>query len=528
LEVIFNLNHLENTYFPSKKTSGVPLGELIMSSEVAIAKCAMYGFLETSNGFNPLTLKLASSLKLIKFVDIASSSFTPVFQFYLGELARRFTVQGRVKAILHLARFVHKLIVPLFEEGVHNPHPENRAYHFSNMSLIIAVAGVPITDVDPKKGAVTVDSLLFSAFQPYLSSLFTLKNHWTGKSLFKCFYFLHRDLVVFILAELSELFQNSRHNSNVFTSTEFIDNAFFILRYLILQPHMGGIIQESPEFAKELFGIYIDFISFCSHSTFEDHKFIDSGTELQLKTAINYCIVAQKICECICNIRGHLVQKLGPENYAEQYAALGLEEWTCSQRRSIINQFKEWYQTLELQKRNVSDVRSINASKPTDFIAILKHKVCLATQQMMIVGGIYVEPPLPSGLLNWFSQMEGDGFRVFVPEFLYVFEDALGTTLTSSYANTGLQPYSFTAAAFEQVLPRLENGIDYFLNNDGDRLSFAKAFIAGKQSLPLQDFEINSPSILMPDLSPEHLQRLRRHLGSLLFYGNFNCNIRPI
>jgi hypothetical protein len=525
IQIIFDLHHIETDHVGEMKRAGLPLAELLVKSEASIVKAGMYGFLETSNGIGTLKNKIATSLKTLSFLEVAASSFTKLFQFYLGELVKRFSSQGRTKGIRHLAQFMQKLAAPLFEAGVVDTHPEYRAFHFSNMMLLMCMAGVPVTDVEvTKKGKVPGEALLFGTFKPYLTSLFLLENHWTGKGLFKSLYFLHRDIYVPFLFVLRQNFQNIRLNAEVVTKTDFIDNSFCIMRYMIQQPQFENILEESREYQKDLVHMFVDFIGFTSFTTFSDTGFLECGPKLRLKSATNYCIIVQILCRCLYSVRKRLVQRAKFENNNELLTMFDDSSWQGAQRRSIIIQMKDWAECITSGSRmSISSAKilasSTDHSKLEEFRKKLLYKISLAAEQTMNLGGIFLEPPLPTGLLVWFAQMEGEGFRVFTPELQFLFEDALGTTLASSYGGAGRVPFAFTSCVFEQILPRLDDSLNMFLFSDNRRMSFAESFISISHSLPQHDFELNSSRMSYPEMAPDDAQKLRRNLGSLLFYG---------
>jgi hypothetical protein len=146
LQIIFDMYNLQNIILPhGTKPGEQPLAYILSKSENLIVKQAIYGFLEVSTLCHTLSANSCTSLHPLTFLEVASSSFTGVFQFYHGELVKRFSLYGRPKAIRHLAKYLDRNVSSMLKESNPSSDEEYTRYYGSCMILLMAMAGTPIT-----------------------------------------------------------------------------------------------------------------------------------------------------------------------------------------------------------------------------------------------------------------------------------------------------------------------------------------------------------------------------------------------
>ncbi|KAJ2998905.1 hypothetical protein HDV02_003880 [Globomyces sp. JEL0801] len=483
LSIIYDFYCLEKKFLePVGQGIGkMSLAAILLDSEEIIVKQSIHAFFEADTFGYKLNAKSASAIKSPTFVDVCKSQYTILFKYYLGELTKRFAIYGRFKATRHCAKYLRKFAVPLIEKQTPNASLEHQAHYASQMVLLMALAGVPITSEMPYEQ------------RPYVFSE-------SGKLLFGCF----------------RPFAEVQHNSSMLISSKFIDNAFAMLRYIIQYPHFELLFEDTVENSATIIQIYSDLMSATS-ITLGDMGFLINGPSIRIKTAINHCIITYRLCECLNAVRRRLRRQA---------------------RFDVVMQLKDWFEVMQdtvalanqPNRVNLPSVSGIQLSgdirKVAKLRAKLLTKINLAMEQIMSFGGVFIELPLPSGLIQWMTIMEADGYHVFTTDFLYNFEDALGTVLANGYSGLGNNdPFIFTNAIFEQILPKLDDGPHTYLFGNSRRMSFAEPYLAGLHVLPLATpSELNSPSFIYPDIGREDAISLRQHLGSLLFFGKLLVN----
>jgi hypothetical protein len=305
-----------------------------------------------------------------------------------------------------------------------------------------------------------------------------------------------------------------------------------MMRYIIQYPHFELLLEADPSHSKAIVSMYADFITFTSLAAFADTLFLSEGPMVRVKTAINYCIITQRLCYCLNVIKRKLLRQSRFDGNLTPYQQFETTIWPANLRRSVVTQMKEWHEAIRGSGVIATTPKStglvnlqahVDPRKLNNLKTKLLVKIGLAMEQLMSLGGIFAANPLPSGILPWMATLQGEGFKVFTPEFLIGFEDALGTALASSYSGVGSIATSFCDAIFEQLLPRLDDGPHMYLFGTSRRMSFAEGFIGACHSLPPNDpAELAGPSFIYPEVRPEDISKIRQHVGSLLFYGLYN------
>jgi uncharacterized protein YhhL (DUF1145 family) len=528
LEIMRNLCSIQkNCLKQTFNENALPVSEILAKYEITIAKQATYGFLEETGKGNALNNSKASSLHLLSFDEVAASSYTALFHYYLGELAKWFTRCGRTKAIRHLAKYLKLFAIPLVNLKIPPPSQEFQLFYQSNMILLMAMAGIPITsDIPDDKKIRDLNEarfLLFGFFRNCIPFLLTLEKEWQSRIISKSLYFFHRDVGFLFVSELMQNFQEVRHNSNIIMETKFLDNLFMMLRYLVQHPDFEKMIEEKEKLNSKMVHMYYDFIGFTSLSTFRDIEFLYNGPISRLKTAINYSIIVQKLCACLESIRKRLQIRNDQGSRLKVFDAT--TNWPAAQRRSVVSQFKDWYDAIldRVPRGPFSNLLGGDTTSKKFFSlkAKLLARIGPATELLMSLGSLFSEEKtLPTGLLSWLDKLQGTGFLIFSPEFLHYNEDALGTILASSYGAGDSRPYC--TAILNQILPISDERQHAFtFHAHSHQLAFSEAYLAFLHSLePVGDTK--SLTLIYPEVNSDVSMKIRQHLGSLLFFGMYN------
>jgi hypothetical protein len=144
LTILADFYKISESIAPHGNDAGLlPLHAILVRTEDMLSRHAMYAFLERDNLGPALTPKVTSKLTLLSINEVASSDYGVLFRFYLGELARRFTLSGRPKALRHCAKFLKQLAIP-FMTSVSTVDAEFVATYSSYTILLMSMAGVPV------------------------------------------------------------------------------------------------------------------------------------------------------------------------------------------------------------------------------------------------------------------------------------------------------------------------------------------------------------------------------------------------
>ena len=209
LEILHDFSSLEKLVSPPRPPRGqMPLAYILEESEPLIVKRAIYGFLESGFRGVDMSSKTASSFTPLAFTDVLKSSYTGLFRFYQAELAKTFSFHGRPKAVRHFAKHLKSYAVPLVEQSFPAASQDFKFLYSSYMSLMTAMAGVPLKSEIVLTSRPRTDSdytqLLFSAFRPFIPYLLTMEKPWETKALLNSFYFLHKEVVQVFVSELMQ------------------------------------------------------------------------------------------------------------------------------------------------------------------------------------------------------------------------------------------------------------------------------------------------------------------------------------
>ncbi|XJO76698.1 hypothetical protein BDV3_007190 [Batrachochytrium dendrobatidis] len=528
LQIMLDMYTIQQTFETHQNTiHEMPLAAILVQMETTICKQGMYAFLEKCLVGHLISPRVATSLRTLTFLDVASSDYTVLFRYYLGELAQRFATYGRSKATRHCAKFLRLLAIPMIKSppGANNAPAEDIARFSALMVVSMALSGVPlVSEVDyiSLKPQSVSDETLFHLIKPMLSQIIASETFVEVKPVLDSVYFLHRGMMqLFVFSELLLLqnYSEVRHNSAKVINKRYIDNIMYALRRLSQSPGLDAAIEDESVLSLSLSDMFAEFITLAC-VPLSDMSFLNTGPVWRLKTALNVCVAVQRFAESLSAVKRSLQRRVIITQDLTELERFEKSTWSTQQRRLVISGMREWYEiVLEISPSIpiTNDTRrSVNLRRK------LLRKVGLATERVLNLGNVFIDEAIPSGILTWLTTLETNGYRVFTPDFLYGSEEALGTVLANSYSSVGVHSQVFFEAIFEQILPQLDENPRLHIFGDNRRMSYAEDYFAGMHSLPLKTQEGDSPALIYPDISRINAIRLRQHFGSLLFFGLFN------
>ena len=286
-----------------------------------------------------------------------------------------------------------------------------------------------------------------------------------------------------------------------------------MLRSIIQYPHFVLLIEEDPLFAGHLIQLYSDFLSFACVAEFNDIEFIAKSNIPKIKSAIDIAIIVHRLAASLNSVSRKLLRQARVDKNMEPFRNFDRSRWQDNQRQPTIYMFKSWYQAALDDDKEKGKASSLKRK--------LIHHISLAMMQMMLLGEVFSESDILSPeIISWLTAIESHGYRVFVPEFLIHFEDALDSILCSSYCANEHSPFAFCSSVFDIMMPRLDDGPHMYLFGTSRRMSFAEPYVALNHSLPQANHaDLDSPFFLYPETSSNDLEIIRKKIGALLFYG---------
>ncbi|KAI8928058.1 hypothetical protein BC831DRAFT_397976 [Entophlyctis helioformis] len=521
LQILLDLYTIQQS-FPSFQITPreMPLASILVQMETTISKRAVFGFLEKGMLGHLLSPRLASALPTLTFLEVASSDYAALFRYFLGELAQRFASHGRSKATRHCAKFLRILAVPYITTAPVGS-VDDMATFTGYMILIMALSGVPLVSeaeysMSPQNDS---HSLLFQLVRPTLPPLIATENFPEVKPVFESVYFLHPSVIQLFVSEMLQIYSEVRTNSAKIMNKRIIDNIIYALRRLAQSPQFEAAIEETSMFPTTLIDMYSEFVALAT-VPLGDLSFLTSGSVSRLKTAVNFCIIVQRFSEALASVKRLIQRRVAMSQDYLELERFEYSTWRVPNRRLVLNCIREWYEVIlevtpSMQVSNETR-KAVNLRKK------LLRRIGLSAEKLMFLGRVFEDDVVPANVLAWFTTLETNGYRVFTPELLYSYDEALGTVLANSYSTVGVHRQVFYEAVFEQILPRLDESPQQHLFGSGRRMSYAEDFFAGIHMLPPRTQEGDSPALVYPDISRDDAIKLRQHFGSLLFFGLFN------
>ncbi|KAJ3084219.1 hypothetical protein HDU99_002584 [Rhizoclosmatium hyalinum] len=488
----------------------LPLQAILDQRSSYLSKNAMYAFMERDLLGHKLTPKVIGAINLLPLSTIASSDYSLLFKFYLGELARQFCLSGRPKALRHCAKFLTSLAVP-YMTSVTTVDTEFVITYSNYMVLLMALGGVPLKSEDgySLESYSGADHLLFNNFRHFLAPILNSDNTWEIRAIVQASYFMHISLYQLYVVHLWQWYAETRQTSLELLHPRMIDNIMYALRSLTQNRDFEIIAREPSVFQSSIIEIIVDFIRM-TQSTLQGFDIPQEVNLTRIKLAINFCTVVARLSYSIFTAQRFILDEhevlidgvSRPSMFLDiTFPGLG---WEALPRQSVVFLLKDLTDAVEAGL-------GFNAvPKMEHYQTILVDKVGLATENLMILGDVFEGDALPADLLMWLSQLQADGFNVYPPVLLYNYENALGTVLAHSYSISGNKS-GFLHAVFGQVLPRplssLALGGNYV---EMEVIEFAT------------EVATENSNLIFPETDHSTLKKIRQNIGSLIFCGIYN------
>ncbi|KAL2913874.1 hypothetical protein HK105_206608 [Polyrhizophydium stewartii] len=523
LQILLDLYTIQQSFDSHQITPReMPLAAILIQMETAVCKQGVYSFLEKSLLGHLLSPRTASALSPLTLLEVASSDFSVLFRHYLGELAQLFVLYGRSKATRHCAKFLRILALPQVLSPPANPSPEDASTHKSYMMLLLALSGVPLVseiDYNPTGALANSEETLFHQIKAALPQLIANDNFAEVKPVLEGMFCVHRSVIQMLMIELQQCYAEVRHNPAKIMNKRIIDNILYAMRRISQNPRFDQALEDEPiSPVATLIDLFGEFLVYAG-APLSDVGFLSTGPVWRLKTAINFCVIAQRFAESLFSVKRGIQRRVVITQDFTELEEFERRLWPVEGRRATLAHIREWYEiVLELAP---SMQGNPDARKPAAQRKKLLRKAGLAAEKIMALGNIYVNDSVASNQLTWFTMLESNGYRVFTPEFLYSCDEALGTVLASSYSTTGVHSQVFFEAVFEQILPRLDESPRLHLYGNTRRMSYAEDYFASMHSLPPKSTG-EAAALMYPDIRRDDAIKLRQHFGSLLFFGLFN------
>jgi hypothetical protein len=276
-----------------------------------------------------------------------------------------------------------------------------------------------------------------------------------------------------------------------------LSNIVLLLRRVAQSFDLAKLINSEPVYSITLVDIFEQFLNFIA-VTFSDTKFLDIP---YLKTAINYCVIVEKLCEASCSASRNDCNKELGSSPVQKYISM-------KSRKRILLQLFDWFDEITLINSTVV------ATARNKLLDVIMQKIGSAISSILKTGMPYNES-LPHNFLKDILSMKLSGHAVMESNLLCNHDEALGVTLSSSYAGRGSNsPFDFTESIFNILLPSIDDNPNLFVNSTNDISLIFESF--GSISL--------SPSNYVGTLKKEHtlskdeIQNLSKHMGSLIFH----------
>ncbi|KAI8907187.1 hypothetical protein EDD86DRAFT_208959 [Gorgonomyces haynaldii] len=519
LQILYDFYALQNTFSTHGSMRGeMPLAAILVGFEQQIVKNALFAFFEKGGQGSCLNARTAPSFRLLTFFEVASSGFSVLFQYYLAQLGVQFAEYGRPKAVRHCAKFLRLLAIPYIGQAIPEQTQEYLTSFLGLMFLLMALAGIPMSsDTEPSTEFYEQShGLLLASFKNMVPQILIMDHNANSSRLMNAFYHLHPQVIGLFLQELFDSFAELRHNQNLSAYEHVLENIVHVLRRIAQSAQFPYLVQMDPMHKMGIIEIYADFLSHAG-AMLGDLSFLSKGSVNRLRMAVNYCIIVQKLSGVIRSYQHHQQQLMA---HGEEIDHLHLQRSLLSVevRRGIFGHMKEWYEII----MEIGPSAGSELKKPGRLRYKLLERIGQATAGLMQLGPLFEAPS--TSIYSWLTALETDGFRVFVPNLLYSFEEALGTVLANCYAGNGFEsPFVFAEPIFDQILPTLYDGPKLFLETSQKRMTFAEDYLASLHMISPSDPDaLDSIAFVYPDITRDDALSLRKHVGSLVFFGLYS------
>ncbi|KAJ3403215.1 hypothetical protein HDU80_004376 [Chytriomyces hyalinus] len=489
----------------------LPLQAILNQRGDFLSRNAIFSFMERDLLGHKLTPNVYAVIPLLSFAAVASSDYSLLFKFYLGELARQFGLSGRPKALRHCAKFLTSLAVP-YMTSVTTVDNEFVITYSNYMVLLMALGGVPLASEDgySLESYSSAEHLLFNNFRHFLAPILNSDNQWEIRAIVQASYFMHISLYQLYIVHLWQWYAETRQNSLELLNPRMLDNIVYAIRSLCQNRDFEIIAREPSVFQSSIIEIVVDFIRM-TQTSLQDADFLKDGPLLRIKLAINFCAVVSRLAYSIFAAQRFIMEEQEvfidgvsrPSMFLDiSFPGLG---WDTPPRLAALLLMKDVSTAAE-------EAYGFSATSPKIALyrARLVDKVGLAVENVLVLGDPFEGEALPADVLIWLSKMQRSGYQVFPPAILSNYENALGTVLAHSYNKAG-RDCGFLNSIMNQVLPRPLSSLAFATNSlEEESIDFAIAVTMSKASL------------IYPETDKNTLSKIGQNIGSLVFFGIYN------
>lgn len=297
-----------------------------------------------------------------------------------------------------------------------------------------------------------------------------------------------------------------------------LNNIVHMLRCISQNPQFDKLIRDESSSSVTLVSIITEFL-LQTCDVLGDFGFLTEGPQSSLKTAMNFCIIVEQLCEAHSSMSRYAKCS---ERFGDviEYSAISKTAISMDIRRTIVCLFKDWYEIILETAPTMS--ANVEKSSIVKLLVHLLNRIGSASSQLMMIGISFDDDhKMPKGFHKWLANLEVDGCMVMFPNVLCNSGDALGLALSSSYAGRGSKsPFTFTKAIFNILLPRFQDNAMIFLNQKSPGMEFAEDYLAGLHLLPSRETkDDHSQAYIHSIITDKEKSELQQHMGSLLFHG---------
>ncbi|KAI8622831.1 hypothetical protein BC830DRAFT_1223695 [Chytriomyces sp. MP71] len=488
----------------------LPLQAILNQRSDFLSRNAIFSFMERDLLGHKLSPNVYALIPLLAFNTVASSDFSLLFKFYLGELARQFGLSGRPKALRHCAKFLTALAVP-YMTSVTTVDNEFVITYSNYMVLLMALGGVPLVSEDgySLESYSSAEHLLFNNFRHFLAPILNSDNQWEIRAIVQASYYMHISLYQLYIVHLWQWYAETRQNSLEHLNPRMLDNIIYAIRSLCQNRDFEIIAREPSVFQSSIIEIIVDFIRM-TQTSLQDCDFLRDGPVLRVKLAINFCAVVSRLAYSIFTAQRFILDEQEvfidgvsrPSMFLDiSFPGLG---WDTPPRLAVLHLLKNLTTAAE-------DAYGFNAlPKVTLYRTRLLDKVGLATENLLVLGDIFEGEALPADVLLWLCKLQRSGYNVFPPAILYNYENALGTVLAHSYNKAGRES-GFLSSVINQVLPRPMSS-----------LAFASNYLEEESIDFAIEVTMSRSTLIYPEADKTTSSKINQNIGSLVFFGIYN------
>ncbi|TPX32743.1 hypothetical protein SmJEL517_g04215 [Synchytrium microbalum] len=491
------------------QTVEMPLYSVLVRTEISIARRALYSFLERDLEVTHL-VQTASNPTPPTFSDVASSEYMSLYRAFLGELARQFARLGRSKALRHTAKFVRTIAIPMLNPPQGDPAEDSVELYSSFAILLFAFGGIPLKSEHefPSGATQQVQDTLLNLYLRLLAPILCSEKEWEANSIARASYYTHPAILQVVVFDTWSTFKESETVGSQPSSAKSSPNRSGIaprgppstLRNLANFVNMLRYICQSPDFtilAREPSVVPTPIVAVLSEVLSTIETILGSGAEvavstMKLRMTCNHCVIVDRLSETLLS---------GPANLSEL--------WPPAIRNQTFRHLLLWSSTLH-------DTTAPTSNKTGQ----IRPYIGVAVESLLDYADVYEGRALPRENLQALVRMESEGRRVFGPTLLYNLDHVIGVVMVQAYSGRAAPPGAFADAIFDLILPRPHRESQMFMSLDAEsRSASLRDYISLQHALPLKPEESH---LIYPNLTPELEAQIKRHLGSILFFGLYS------